>query len=264
MNQRRNCFNFLKFTCLILCLTLTLARSTVAQSRITGAVRTSDRIAVQGSQPNRLLANSLGAGIDNLTATYSGDTVLNASQAGPVPVDVADYVVQLIPGAVTVAKGQAGTAVLNLIPVGGFASKIKLACSGQPTTVNCSFSKASVTLDGTNPAPITVTLAARGNLASLAPNRKSNPWGVTTAISLGGLLLLLTRRRSHFRDGLATLCLVGFLFGAIGCSNPAQSTSSAESDPTNNSSKTYTVTITTTSVTGTTPKTATLSLTVSN
>ena len=212
-----------------------------------------------------LVTTGLGAGIDNLTATYSGDTVLNPSQAGPVPVDVADYVVQLIPGAVTVAGGQAGTAVLNLIPLGGFASKIKLACSGQPTTVNCSFSKSSVTLDGTNPAAITVTLTSRGNLASLAPNRKPNPWGVTTAISLGGLLLLLTRRRSHFRDSLATLCLVGFLFGAIGCSNPAQSTTSAESDPNNNnSSKTYAVTITTTSVTGTTPKTTALTLTVSN
>ena len=167
-----------------------------------------------------LVATNLAGGTNNITASYSGDTVLNPSQGGPVQVAVTDYLVQVIPSN-TGVRGQSGSAVLNLIPMGGFNYPVQLACSGLPVGVSCRFSKSSVTLDGVNPAPVTVTLSTRGTGTPVASTSKANPWGVTAAFSLGGLLLFLTGGRKRFRNSLAILCVVGFLFGVTGCSDPS-------------------------------------------
>ena len=74
MDYRCNFLTLLKVGCLTACLTpcfaiaqstaaqSTAAQSAVPQARITGAVRTSDRIAVQGTHPSRLLAQSVDTG----------------------------------------------------------------------------------------------------------------------------------------------------------------------------------------------------------
>jgi Pro-kumamolisin, activation domain/Bacterial Ig-like domain (group 3) len=104
--------------------------------------------------------SKLAAGTDNLTASYSGDAILTPSVSSPIQVTVSDYILQVLPASVTVDQGQSESVTLDLIPVGGFANPVQLACSNLPEDVTCKFSKSTVTLTGVNPVTVTLTLKA--------------------------------------------------------------------------------------------------------
>jgi hypothetical protein len=106
------------------------------------------------------VTHKLAAGTISLTASYSGDTVLTSSVSAPVLETVADYIVQILPATLTVKEGKSGSVTLNLIPQGGFANPVHLACSNLPTDVTCNFSKPTVNLDGINPATVSLTVKA--------------------------------------------------------------------------------------------------------
>ena len=105
-----------------------------------------------------LVTRKLTPGVNSLTASYSGDAVLTPSVSTPIPETVADYIVQLVPASVTVKEGHSESVLLNLIPQGGFTNAVQLACSNLPAEVTCKFSKSTVTLDGVNPASVSLTL----------------------------------------------------------------------------------------------------------
>ena len=102
--------------------------------------------------------HKLPAGNNSLTASYSGDAILTPSVSAPVVETVSDYILQVIPSTVTVKQGQSGNITLNLIPEGGFANPVQLACSNLPADVTCKFSKSTITLNGTDPATAALTL----------------------------------------------------------------------------------------------------------
>jgi subtilase family serine protease len=105
-----------------------------------------------------LTTRKLPVGNNSLTASYSGDANLTTSVSAPILETVADYIVQLVPAAVTIKGGKSESVTLNLIPEGGFANPVQLTCSNLPEDVTCKFSKSTVNLDGTNPATVSLTL----------------------------------------------------------------------------------------------------------
>jgi subtilase family serine protease len=107
-----------------------------------------------------LVTRKLAAGANNLTASYSGDAILTTSASSPISVTVADYIMQVLPASVKVDEGQSESVTVDLIPQGGFAGAVQLACSDLPADVTCKFSKSTVTLGGVNPATVSLTLKA--------------------------------------------------------------------------------------------------------
>jgi hypothetical protein len=107
-----------------------------------------------------LVTRKLPAGNNSLTASYSGDAILTSSVSSPVPVAVADYILQVLPSSIKLKEGSSESVTLDLIPQGGFTSPVQLACSNLPEDVTCKFSKPTVTLDGVNPATVSLTLKA--------------------------------------------------------------------------------------------------------
>lgn len=72
----------------------------------------------------------------------------------------------------TVTQGQSGTYNITLTPYGSFAAEVTLGCSNLPPFVACSFSPATLTPDGKNPATATLTVTTK------APPTSASFWGV--------------------------------------------------------------------------------------
>ncbi len=104
------------------------------------------------------VTSKLSPGINNLTASYSGDAVLTPSVSTPRAEIVSDYILQVIPATVAVNQGSSASVTLNLIPQGGFTNPVQLTCSNLPSDVTCKFSKSTITLDGINPVTTSLTL----------------------------------------------------------------------------------------------------------
>lgn len=107
-----------------------------------------------------LVTRKLAAGNNSLTASYSGDAILTSSVSSPIPMAVADFILQVLPTSIKLKEGSSESVTLNLIPQGGFTSPIQLACSNLPEDVTCKFSKSTVTLGGINPATVSLTFKA--------------------------------------------------------------------------------------------------------
>jgi hypothetical protein len=93
-------------------------------------------------------------------------TVADSTAGSPQTVTLSgtgeDFSIQASSGSstsATVAPGQTATYMVNLSPVGGFNQQVSLACSGAPARSICSISPSPVTLNGTSPAAVTVTVS---------------------------------------------------------------------------------------------------------
>ncbi|MGH9359853.1 MAG: hypothetical protein ACRD1O_11870 [Terriglobia bacterium] len=63
------------------------------------------------------------------------------------------------PSSATVMPGQSATFSVALTSLGGFNQPVSLSCSGAPSEAACSVSPGSVTLSGSAPATVTVTVS---------------------------------------------------------------------------------------------------------
>jgi hypothetical protein len=194
-----------------------------------------------------LVTKTLAAGPNNITASYSGDAALNPSVSGPVSETVSDYLVQALPASLTIQEGEVGSTTLNMIPLGGFAQRVQLACSDLPANVTCSLEKSSVTLDGVHPSTVSLTINAGSSLASAI--RKGSLWAVPPTIALAGVLFVPFGARKRFKFSFIVLALVGFGLAGIGCGG------GSESKPSPGIIGTYTIHVTANSGAGSTAKT---------
>jgi hypothetical protein len=126
----------------------------------------------------------------------------------------------------TVNAGQTATYNLQIAPT-GFSGNVALSCTwtgSQPRGTNCTLSRTSVDLDGTNAAPFTVTVTTTAR--SMAGPRPSN-WpparmghrAVPLVVWLLGLMMLVTLaapRRRWVYASLAVSMLFVLLWAACG------------------------------------------------
>jgi hypothetical protein len=223
----------------------------------TGAVTFVDGSTTLGTAPldatgtATLAVSSLGPGTHNISSNYSGDAVLQASSGGPLVVSVSDFTMQAQPTSMSIAAGQSGTSTLSILPIGGSTQTLQFTCGGAPAGVGCAFSPASVTLDGTNPASVKITVSTISSARHTASGRAT--LALAGSLAFGIILLPLGRRR---RRSVMFMCLIGIvtltIYGA-GCGS--------SSKPVTPTSTTYVLNVTATG-NGSAAKTTPLVVTV--
>jgi FG-GAP-like repeat/FG-GAP repeat len=227
--------------------------------------------------PELLVGSESSDGLEHLAV------FLNANAwAAPAATASPNFALSLNNTTGTATAGQTATTTISLTPSGGFTGSVSLSCSGLPTGATCSFSPASVSVNGSL-ATSTLTINTTMRTAMNSSSGPLNP------LVPGGLLLagfgapMFWRRRrdvarlSH--SGLPVLLLISAALlqgcgGGGGSSAPAASggsgsagsggTSSgggsSSSGSTGTPAGTYTVTISATG--GSVTQTTTYALTV--
>ncbi|MBV8834121.1 MAG: hypothetical protein JO108_33390 [Acidobacteriaceae bacterium] len=101
----------------------------------------------------------LPAGAQTLKAVFTpSDTTNYTSASASVILQVTDFAIAASPSSQTIPSGQDATYSLALTSLGGFNGTVALSCSGGPPNSSCTLSPASVRLNGSNNAAMTVEL----------------------------------------------------------------------------------------------------------
>ncbi len=89
-----------------------------------------------------ILAPNLPAGMDNIVAIYSGDSLHAPSQSQPLSVSNVplDFTVTVTPPTVTIATTQSAILNVALTSYSGFTDTVGLGCASLPAALNCHFS----------------------------------------------------------------------------------------------------------------------------
>jgi subtilase family serine protease len=226
-------------------------------------------------------ANSLSAGTDTLTVTYSGDsTYATATGTAPVTVTASTSATGTFgisatsPAAVT--AGSSGSSTITVTASGSYAGTASLTCAltTSPSSAvdppTCTLSPTSVTLStsstsGTVTASIATTAATSTTtpVTGLARLRsKGNRWMGGSAVLALLVFFGIPARRRGWRSMLGALALVAALATLSGCGDFWQAPSGDTSGGT--TSGTYTFTVTGTGSPAVTAPTTTFTLTVNN
>src|SRR5216684_2550577 len=123
-----------------------------------------------------------------------------------------DYGVSASPASGTINAGQQMNFTVSAAPAHGFDQTVTWSCTGAPAGASCAVSPVSVTLDGSNTATTTVTLATTARGAIVTPLRlprtapPENLWKMLAAFIAWLLVLMICSlgRASGRRPGLAT------------------------------------------------------------
>jgi hypothetical protein len=240
-----------------------------------GGYTSSAATLVNGSYTFTIPSNSLSAGADTLTATYSGDSVYLAG-TGTASVTVTQSAYSLAataPAAVT--AGSAATSTVTVSTTTAYSGTVTLSCaltkspSGAANLPTCAATTSSVTLTGASAsatATVTVTsVAATTAMASPLNDGKQNGWmrvGGGTVLALLVFLGIPSRRRG-WRAMLGVLLLIAALGTLSGCGGSSSSSSGKGLGKAGTTAGSYTFTVTGTGTPAETPApTTTFTLTI--
>ena len=205
--------------------------------------------ALNGSGVATLSTSSLPAGINNLTAIYSGDSDFGTSVSSPMAVS-ADFALSASAASpASVTPGQPSTSIVTISPKNGFnPSGVAFTCSVAPASSPspaCSFGKLSVVND-IGSATLTVTPAATASAQLIpSPGRRSRAM-LIFALLLPGMLLgtvgIVKQDRSKLLGWVLAIAVLGscLLQGACGSAGGVKTPSTDGGTP----AGLYTVTVT--------------------
>ena len=139
-----------------------------------------------------------------------------------------DFSLAISPASATVAAGQSATFTMTAAPQGGFNLPVTFSCGDLPAGASCSFSPNPVTLDGTNPVQVTVTVATTARALGVpghwpdgvSPNgwaQHSARWLWAFLIGLGGLVAVRSRRLGLRMTSTALALLLLAVLGIAAC-----------------------------------------------
>ena len=169
-------------------------------------------------------AGGPAAGLISITDTAAPPVqVISLGGAGE------DFSLAISPASDTVTAGQSATFTMTATPQGGFNLPVTFSCGDLPAGASCSFSQNPVTLDGTNPVQVTVTVATTARALDVPghgpdgvpPNGRTHlsmRWLWAFLIGLGGLVAVRSRRLGlrMTSTALALLLLAILWIGACG------------------------------------------------
>jgi len=245
---------------------VTVAASTSGGTTPTGTVTlsgggytSSAETLASGAYTFAIPANSLSAGSDVLTVTYSGDsnyatatgtaTVTVTSSTGSTgtftlaattPASIAAGASGTSTITASTANSYTGTATLTCALTSSPSGAVDLpACTLSPTTVALS----STSTSGTVTATITTTAATSTTTPLARPGRSNRGWiGAGGGAALAFLVLLGIPSRRKGRSLLGAVILMAILGGLAGCANFWQSPSGDTANGTTSGNYTFTVT----------------------
>jgi hypothetical protein len=206
------------------------------------------------------LAPVLSAGVNTVTAQYSGDANWTPATSGAVVITVTtpDFTASATPNPLTVAAGETATIALSSQSILGFSSPISVSCGTLPPGMACN----TATIEPGAAGSITLSTTAPGTATATASLGSRLTLGVSGTLSLAGLLLVLLPRRRRRLHVLSVVAMVGLgaaMTGALtGCGGSGSATAttlvvtSANTKVASGSSVTLQATVTSTSkLTGT-------------
>lgn len=174
----------------------------------------------------------LAGGPHSFSAVYSGDKVYagstSTSTALTVPLVPPDFGMTATPANALVAAGKPATYTFNLTPIGGFNSAITFACSGNPALTSCSFSPATVTLNGSTASSATLTISTTGSGALLMPAKPGSEFRPVVLafipVGFGMFFFGLTTRRKALRKLMLGSSMLSVLLLFAGCGSTKSAT----------------------------------------
>jgi hypothetical protein len=181
-----------------------------------------------GSYIFAIPANSLSAGADTLTVTYSGDANYVAD-TGTASVTVTQSAFTLAASTPTaVAPGTAATSTVTVSTATGYAGAVTLTCAltsspqGASNLPTCSVGSSTVALSGTTTSgTATVTVSSTPATSALAsPNLGGKYWGwagTGGAVLAFVMFLGIPARRRGWRSMLGALALMAALSSLAAC-----------------------------------------------
>jgi Glycosyl hydrolases family 39 len=189
---------------------------------------------------------ALVASSNSLSATLTVPAQSVVALSVPAQPAVPDFSATVLPQSASIKAGQKANFTLNLAPIDGFKQPVNLSCTGAPKNSSCSLSSQSVTLDGSNPANVTVTLMTQAATAAASIIPLNWPWyalGALAAIAgLGATARTASRQR---RVAVAVLALTLLISCGGGGSSGSGSGSNTPPPPPANGTPagTYTITV---------------------
>jgi hypothetical protein len=180
---------------------------------------------------------ALGAYMQQLAAASgNGITVDSVSQltgqAGVVlGCGASGFSLTTSPSSATVSVGSPASYALAVTPIGGFTGKVSLACMGAPQGIDCSFSSASVALDGSSQWRVTITVNTNGGVS--AAGIGGPPSGTSGKIKwllmlLVAALAIASLHRARIRQVILGCVIALVLLGGIGGCGSNGSTASIQ------------------------------------
>jgi hypothetical protein len=172
-----------------------------------------------------------------ILATYSGDThfvgntkatlVQNVNKSSPAK----RYTLSATPTSATLSPGQSAQFTVTATPLGGDKETIFFNCPSVPAGMSCTFSAPSITLNGSTPSSVTLTISVAPTfVASNRPN-DSLPL-IGTLVGIFGCVALGSLRRNNRARLAPVLLLIALtaILAATGCggtssTNPISGTS---------------------------------------
>jgi hypothetical protein len=132
-----------------------------------------------------------------------------------------DFSLASSPAEIAIAAGESATFTITATPLGGLQEVVALACTGAPKAASCSLSPMQVSLDGSTPAEVKVTVSttARGAAATRYPVLR---WPVLFAVLVLVLLpataiTCLLNRPPSLRWSLGFSYMIAFALLASAC-----------------------------------------------
>lgn len=178
-------------------------------------------------------ANSLSAGTDTLTVTYSGDSTY-ASGTGTATVTVISPTFTLSATNVTVKAGSSGTSTVTITPVDGYTGSVVLKASG-PSDEGISLTGSTVTISSSASAAGTITVGtvASSAIVHAAPSTGKSWYRAAGGAALAALLFFfIPGRLRRWKSLLCALLLtVSFGFLSMGCGGSSKTTPTVSVTP---------------------------------
>jgi hypothetical protein len=211
------------------------ASGAIVANSLTGSVELFDAVNGAAAQPlgiahalpgsSIILPAILPAGTNVVTFQYLGDINWASATSQPVTITVStpNYQITSTNTIVDLSSGGSTSVALTITPILGFNQPITLSCgSGLPVGVTCSFSPATVTLNGA-PATVNLTLTSGGAYTTASTMKWAERGASLSLASLACLLWPRRRRRYHWTAVLLMAVSMGVLAGCGGSSSPTVS-----------------------------------------
>ncbi len=180
-----------------------------------------------------LTVSTLSAGVHALTARSAGDPNYGPATSNTVTETItsggggtgADYTITATPAGLTIRQGSSGSATLTVTPINGYTGVISLGCVTLPTNASCNFLPSTITLNGTTPVTVILTVNTSGSVAGLHEPAMPGRMGSMTSLAGFAVLpaMLLAGIFGMRRKGFAAMRLLAVLlamtavFSLSGC-----------------------------------------------
>jgi trimeric autotransporter adhesin len=166
-----------------------------------------------------VLASQLLPGNDVIGAIYFGDNNYAASTSAFTTLydDPTDFSFSTLTPNVAIQSGSTGTAMISLGSVNGFNSTVALTCAA-PGALICTFTNATVNLNGMTTANVTINTVTTGTTAAAANHpAQAKPFGRIAGAVLACMLLIVLPRRRRFGQMIVSVLVMAVLLTAAGC-----------------------------------------------